>query len=121
MRIGELARRYGIATSKIRFLESRGLLRSRRLGSGYRDYDDATADLLGLVLEAQSFGFTLDEIATAFAESRGKKPTCEALLPKLTKRLAQLDRHIEQTRALRTRVAAMHRHLQSRIESRRAS
>jgi MerR family transcriptional regulator, redox-sensitive transcriptional activator SoxR len=39
MRIGELAKQLGMTTSKIRFLESRGLVHSSRLPNGYRDYD----------------------------------------------------------------------------------
>jgi DNA-binding transcriptional MerR regulator len=38
-RIGELPKQFGIATSKIRFLESRDLVYSSRLPNRHRDYD----------------------------------------------------------------------------------
>ena len=61
MQIGELARRFGVAPSKIRFLEDVGLVRPvRRTKAGYREYDESSADALKMILQAQSLGFTLD-------------------------------------------------------------
>lgn len=38
MRIGELSCATGLSRDTLRFYEKRGLLRSRRLANGYRDY-----------------------------------------------------------------------------------
>ncbi|MDV6935637.1 MerR family DNA-binding transcriptional regulator, partial [Pseudomonas aeruginosa] len=38
MKIGELAKLTGLATSRIRFYEASGLIRSQRKANGYRDY-----------------------------------------------------------------------------------
>lgn len=38
MKIGELARRTGLAASRIRFYEEAGLLVVQRQANGYRDY-----------------------------------------------------------------------------------
>ena len=118
MKIGELAQRFGIATSKVRFLEARGLVRARRLASGYRDYDEGAAEMLDIVLRAQAFGFSLDEIASAFAEAPGRRPHCDVLLPRLAAKLAELDRHIAQTVVLRDQVAAMMKELERRVAAR---
>lgn len=119
MKIGELALRFGIATSKVRFLETRGLVRARRLASGYRDYDEDAAEMLGIVLRAQAFGFSLDEIASAFAEAPGRRPHCDVLLPHLATKLAELDRHLAETATLREQVAAMMTELERRVAARR--
>lgn len=39
MRIGELARRTGVAARRLRYYEEQGLLSSDRSVNGYRDYD----------------------------------------------------------------------------------
>src|SRR5216684_4248275 len=58
MRIGELARRSGLSTSRIRFYEAKGLLNVvSRKANGYREYP---AD--ALMIGAQRTGFSLDEI-----------------------------------------------------------
>lgn len=63
MKIGELAEQSGMAPSKIRFLESRGLLgKVSRQTNGYREYDGEALDVLKIVASAQQAGFTLEEI-----------------------------------------------------------
>jgi DNA-binding transcriptional MerR regulator len=63
MRIGELARRSGLRTSRIRFYEAKGLLNvvSRR-ANGYREYPLDALMILGVIVGAQRSGFGLDEI-----------------------------------------------------------
>jgi MerR family transcriptional regulator, copper efflux regulator len=107
MRIGELAGRLGIATSKIRFLEARGLIHPTRRPSGYRDYDDSTLEMLQIILQAQSLGFTLDEISVSLTETRGGRLRCDYLIKRLTAKLHELDRHIALTAALRERVVEL--------------
>jgi DNA-binding transcriptional MerR regulator len=64
MKIGELAKRTGLAASTIRFYESKGLLTSvARLSNGYREYPPDAQAVLAVIVSAQQTGFTLDEIA----------------------------------------------------------
>ena len=64
MKIGELAKRTGLAPSTIRFYESKGLLTSvARLSNGYREYPPEAQAVLAVIVSAQQTGFTLDEIA----------------------------------------------------------
>jgi len=44
MRIGELARRTGVATRMLRYYEEQGLVTPRRLDNGYREYDEYLVD-----------------------------------------------------------------------------
>ena len=63
MKIGELAKRTGLAASTIRFYESKGLLKSvDRLSNGYRAYPPEAVSVLAIIMNAQQTGFTLDEI-----------------------------------------------------------
>lgn len=63
MKIGELAKRTGLAPSAIRFYESKGLLNAVSRGAnGYRDYPLEAIAVLSIITNAQRTGFTLDEI-----------------------------------------------------------
>lgn len=69
MKIGELARRTGLAASAIRFYESKGLLNAvSRQENGYRDYPLEAVAVLSIIVNAQQTGFTLDEIKQALPE-----------------------------------------------------
>lgn len=57
MRIAELARRAGVATSAIRWYESAGVLpRPSRRANGYREYEEADLGRLRLVLSLRRLG-----------------------------------------------------------------
>jgi len=63
VKIGELAKRSGLAQSRIRFYESIGLLKTvDRRPNGYRIYPPEAALVLELIATAQKAGFSLDEI-----------------------------------------------------------
>jgi MerR family transcriptional regulator, copper efflux regulator len=107
MKIGELAKRVGVAPSKIRFLEERGVLRSDRLANGYRDYGEDAVTALQIILQAQSVGFTLDEIERVMGENRSQQLSCADMVGRLEAKLGELDRHIAQSRTVRDRLAQM--------------
>ncbi|OCP23604.1 MULTISPECIES: MerR family transcriptional regulator [unclassified Ensifer] len=65
MNIGELAKRTGLTSSRIRFYESAGLLNTvERRPNGYRTYPSEAVLVLELITTAQNAGFSLDEIRT---------------------------------------------------------
>ncbi|NVK38674.1 MAG: MerR family transcriptional regulator [Gammaproteobacteria bacterium] len=63
MKIGELSERTGLATSRIRFYERIGLLKTvKRQSNGYRSYPKEAVMVLELITTAQDAGFSLDEL-----------------------------------------------------------
>jgi DNA-binding transcriptional MerR regulator len=103
MRIGELARRTGLAPSRIRFYERVGLLTVERQADGYRSYSEEAVLALRLVTTAQRAGFSLDELRAllprgldAWAHGdligtlRGKVRDIEALQAQLAQSRAHL-------------------------------
>ena len=71
MRIGDLANRLGVSTSKIRYLENKGLIRpTRGHRNRYRTYDEESTIRLSMMLQAQTLGFTLQEIKQAFTNNK---------------------------------------------------
>eukprot|EP01032_Pedospumella_encystans_P032417 gene32417-36597_t len=60
--IGHLAERSGVATSTIRFYESRGLVHSRRTTGNQRRYEPSELRRVAFIRAAQRVGLTLDEV-----------------------------------------------------------
>lgn len=63
--IGEVAKRSGVATSALRFYESRGLISSERTDGNQRRYPRATLRRVALIRAGQEVGLTLAELAAA--------------------------------------------------------
>ncbi|MCV4224996.1 MerR family DNA-binding transcriptional regulator, partial [Pseudomonas aeruginosa] len=72
MKIGELAKLTGLATSRIRFYEASGLIRSQRKANGYRDYAADTVWILELVTGAPRAG--VDRGGVAAPGAPGARP-----------------------------------------------
>jgi MerR family transcriptional regulator, redox-sensitive transcriptional activator SoxR len=68
MTITEVARRSGVASSALRFYESRGLIASERTGSGHRRYPRAVLRRIAFIVFARRIGLSLEEIAAELAK-----------------------------------------------------
>lgn len=118
MQIGELARRFAVAPSKIRFLEDEGLVRPvRRTRAGYREYDEGSAEALAMILQAQSLGFTLEEIKGALAQTKEHGLRRDYLIGQIARKLTELDRHIAQAQELRVRLVCAGNELKARLKN----
>jgi DNA-binding transcriptional MerR regulator len=94
MRIGELAERAGTTTRALRYYESRGLLRARRTGNGYRAYDEADLALLRQIQLLRDFGFELEETRPFVDCLRAGHPegdSCAASIEVYRRKLTELD------------------------------
>ena len=60
--IGEVSRRSGVATSALRFYESRGLIDSERTEGNQRRYRRSVLRRVAVIKAAQSVGLTLGEV-----------------------------------------------------------
>lgn len=98
MKIGELAKRSGLAPSRIRFYEASGLIRGvERKENGYRDYGPEAVWMLEIITSAQSAGFSLDEIRTLLPNDEARWQHDELL--------ASLERKVQDIEALQQRLA----------------
>ncbi|MCU1510110.1 MAG: MerR family DNA-binding transcriptional regulator [Glaciihabitans sp.] len=61
MRIGEVAAKAGVSVKAVRYYESLGLVSARRLGNGYRDYDDYQLRLIREIHELGRVGIKADQ------------------------------------------------------------
>lgn len=74
--IGEVASRSGVATSALRFYESKGLIASQRTDGNQRRYPRATLRRVALIRAGQEVGLSLAELAAALERlPHDKTPT----------------------------------------------
>ncbi len=103
MRIKELAQRLGTTPYSMRFYERRGLLPSPdRTENGYREYTDADAQRLRLLVGLRQLDLPLSqaaEIAALCAEGRCEEVSTE-LRAALTDKRAGLQRRMDEMRFL---------------------
>ncbi len=109
MKIGELAKRSGLAPSTIRFYESKGLLNAvSRQANGYREYPLEAVAVLSIIANAQHTGFTLDEIRQILPEDITQWQHDELLVA--------LRKKIQDIESMEVRLAQNKAHLQSLIQ-----
>jgi MerR family redox-sensitive transcriptional activator SoxR len=101
--IGEVARRSGVAASALRFYEDRGLITSRRSGSGHRRYPRPVLRRIAFIVYAQRVGLTLDEIGTELAKLPEDHAPSRRDWARLSKRCAaRIDDRIAELQRLKT-------------------
>ncbi len=105
--IGEAAARIGIATSALRFYESRGLIASRRTDGGQRRYARDVLRRVAFIRAAQSVGLTLEEIAEGLSELPGDRaPTREEWADFGTRWQPRIEARIATLEALRDKLTS---------------
>jgi MerR family redox-sensitive transcriptional activator SoxR len=98
--VGQLAQRAGVATSAIRFYESRGLIRGRRTTGNQRRYEQSELRRVAFIRTAQRVGLSLDEIGDALATlPENRTPTkadwarlSRAWRPRLDEQIQRIER-----------------------------
>ena len=96
--IGTTASRSGVATSALRFYESRGLIESTRVNGNHRRYHRSMLRRIAIIKAAQILGLTLTEISLALSlpYPKTKTPTRKDW-NRLSKSWGkQLDKRIEE-------------------------
>ena len=119
MKIGELAKCLGVATSKIRFYESAGLLGEvPRKDNGFRSYDEQAIVTLSFIRDAQRAGMDLEAIrgllrstATAPKSERAQR----ALLKELQTRLGAVETLQQQLKRQKAELQSAIAQLQARL------
>lgn len=108
MKIGEVARQVGLATSAIRFYEDQGLIpEPRRTESGYRDYEPAVVDRIRFIRAGQAVGLTLRQLNQVLSiRDEGESP-CRHVTELLDIRINDVDQRIEEMHVLRRDLTAM--------------
>jgi MerR family transcriptional regulator, copper efflux regulator len=110
MRIGELARTAGLATSALRYYEQAGLLPAgRRSEAGYRLYGPEALGRLAFIKRAQALGLSVREIRRLV---EGPHAGSAAELAKLRRvvahKLTEVERRVQELTGLRADLEALY-------------
>ena len=114
MRIGELAQRVGVSTDTVRFYERSGWLpRPARRDNDYRDYGDADAEHLRLLIDLRRLDLPLDDAAriASWCHAGHCVDTTNELPGLIAERRAAVADRIAGLLALDARLASLERHL----------
>ncbi len=100
--IGDVANRSGVATSALRFYETKGLIHSERTDGNQRRYPRAVLRRVALIRAAQEVGLTLQEAAAALETLPHEKTPTKSDWEKLSRAWQErLDAQIAELQALR--------------------
>ena len=103
--IGQLADRSGVATSALRFYESRDLIQSRRTAGNQRRFEQAQLRRVAFIRTAQEVGLSLDEIAAALETLPRQRTPTKADWSRISRAWrARLDDQISRIEKLRDRL-----------------
>jgi len=105
--IGELARRSGVATSALRFYESRGLISAARTNGGQRRFARPMLRRVAFIQAAQRVGLSLGEISIALHRLPERRTPTKADWAALSRSWKDLLRsRIEELETLQTRLTS---------------
>ena len=100
--IGEVAARSGVATSALRYYESRGLITSERTPGNQRRFPRSTLRTVAVIRAANNVGMSLDDVGDALAAlPGGRTPTKEDWSRMAKEWRSMLDDRIAGLEALR--------------------
>ncbi|CAN5442006.1 hypothetical protein BH18ACI2_BH18ACI2_15230 [soil metagenome] len=106
LKIGEVSKRSGIGIEALRFYEKSGLLdKPSRTYSGYRVYDSEVLERLAFIKQAQTLGFSLDEIKRVIEDARTGQSPCDEVRDIVRRRLEELDERMREMRRYRKELA----------------
>jgi DNA-binding transcriptional MerR regulator len=91
MKISELAQRTGVSAHALRHYERLGLLKARRLPSGYRDYDERVVREVIFIVMARRVGLPLKRIGDSLPAYRAGRLTFTQMIDALNERIAEVD------------------------------
>ena len=99
--IGQLAERFGLKTSAIRYYERVGVLPEPERESGQRRYGDDAVRRLEVLEVAKRAGFSLDEARLLLQRSEAGEPAFEAVRELAERKLPEVDALIARAQHMR--------------------
>jgi DNA-binding transcriptional MerR regulator len=101
MKIGDLARRSGVAPTALRYYEKAGLLpEPRRTGSGYRTYDTDVLPRLAFIRAAQAVGLSVAEIREVIGIRDAGTAPCAHVLALIERHRTEVQSRIRELKQL---------------------
>jgi MerR family transcriptional regulator, redox-sensitive transcriptional activator SoxR len=99
--IGQLASRFGLNTSAIRYYERVGVLPQAEREGGQRRYGDGAVRRIEVLETAKRAGFTLEEMKVLLQSAEAGTPAFEALRALAARKLPEVEALILRAEAMR--------------------
>jgi len=99
--IGQLAQRFGLNTSAIRYYEANGVLPEPTREGGQRRYGPEAVRRMEVLDVAKRAGFTLNEARVLLQSADGDPPAFEALRDLANRKLPEVEALITRAQAMR--------------------
>lgn len=101
LRIGDVASATGIATSTLRYWESKGVLSAYRRVHGQRRFGPEALERVALIEIAKRTGFTLAEIRVLLAGLSDNMPPPRVWEQLAQRKLPEIERKLAETQAMK--------------------
>jgi len=105
MNIQTAAHLAGLPVKTVRYYDEIGLVRPARRPNGYRDYSEQDAHKLRFLARARSLGFSIEECRQLLSLYEDESRASRDVKKLAEERIAQIDRKIEELKALRASLA----------------
>lgn len=105
--ISEVARRFGLRSSALRYYEQIGILAPVSRVSGQRRYDSPSLRRLAVIQRAREAGFALEDIRELFAGFRPGVPASQRWRQVSQRKLVELERAITRLSAMKDLLSRM--------------
>lgn len=103
--IGELSQRSGVATSALRFYDSKGLLHAERTAGNQRRFHRSSLRRVGVIRAAQAVGLPLAEVQDALSSLPNQRTPTRSDWESISRRWQNdLDRRIAELELLREKL-----------------
>ena len=100
--VSKLAQAAGVGVETIRFYQKRGLVAEpQRRGTGYRVYDEDAVDRIRFIKNAQSLGFTLNEISELLRLEQDTRSQCADLQERADDKITLIENKIAELSRMR--------------------
>jgi MerR family transcriptional regulator, copper efflux regulator len=109
MLIGELSKQTGLTKDTIRFYEKLGLIRADERQAGtriYKEYSPETVELLKMILQGKSLGFTLNEMLELIKTWGNEEMPATEKLKIIDRKLEEIALKLQQLEEIKTSLVA---------------
>jgi DNA-binding transcriptional MerR regulator len=104
MRISELSAKTRVSVHRLRRYAADGLIESKRLPNGYREYDEKTVKHVIFIAMSREMGFSLPLIAEYSPRFKAGKLSAQDMIEAILARVAEIDQLMTEQQALRQKL-----------------
>ena len=107
--VSQLAKATDVRADTVRYYERIGMIgEAERTGAGYRKFDEQSVERVRFIKNAQTMGFTLEDIKQLLELASGEQSEdCSAICDFARQKVADLDDHIRQMRAFKRELTSL--------------